>query len=81
MGAKSYEFSINSATLPGFHQSDAMSFRLAYSSWECCKQACEYVANENLMNFIWLGKPMLPPNGFGASGSDALPPPPKMTIQ
>jgi hypothetical protein len=61
MGAESYEFSINSATLPSFHQSDAMSFRLAYSSWECCKQACEYVTNENLMNFRWWGKPMLPP--------------------
>jgi hypothetical protein len=61
MGAESYEFSINSATLPGFHQIDAMSFRVAYSSCGCCKQACEYVANENLMNFIWWDQPVLPP--------------------
>jgi hypothetical protein len=51
--AESYEFSNNPAPLSGFHQSDAMSFHFAYSSCGCCKQACEYVANENLMNFRW----------------------------
>jgi hypothetical protein len=51
--AESYEFSGNSAVLPGFHQIDAMSFRFAYSSCGCCKQACEYVTNENLMDFRW----------------------------
>jgi hypothetical protein len=61
IGAESYEFSTNSATLSGFHQSDAMSFRFAYSSCGWCKQAYEYVANENLMNFIWWDKPVLPP--------------------
>jgi hypothetical protein len=59
--AESYEFSNNSATLSGFHQSGAMSFRFAYSSCGCCKQACEYVANENLMNLRWWDKPGLPP--------------------
>jgi hypothetical protein len=53
LGAEGYEFSNNSATLSGFHQSDATSFRFAYSSCGCCKQACEYVADENLMNFRW----------------------------
>jgi hypothetical protein len=61
LGAESYEFSNNSATLSGFHQSDAMSFPFAYSSCGCCKQASEYVANENLMNFRWWDKPGLPP--------------------
>jgi hypothetical protein len=61
LGAESYELSNNSSTLSGFHQIDAMSFRFAYSSCGCCKQACEYVANENLMNFRWWDKPVLPP--------------------
>jgi hypothetical protein len=61
LGAESYEFSNNSATLSGFHQSDAMSFRFAYSSCGYCKQACEYVANENLMNFRWWDQLVLPP--------------------
>jgi hypothetical protein len=38
-----------------------MSFRFAYSSCGCCKQAYEYVTNENLMNFRWWDKPVLPP--------------------
>jgi hypothetical protein len=62
--AESCEFSNNSAPLYGFHQIDAMSFRFAYSSCGCCKQACEYVANENLMNFRWWDKPVLPPTGL-----------------
>jgi hypothetical protein len=45
--AESYEFSSNSAVRSGFHRIDAMSFRFAYSSYGCCKQACEYVTNEN----------------------------------
>jgi hypothetical protein len=61
MGAVSNEFSINSATLPGVHRIDVMSFRLSYSSCGYCKQACEYVANENLMNFRWWDKPVPPP--------------------
>jgi hypothetical protein len=59
--AESYEFSSNSAVLSGFHQIDAMSFRFAYSSCGCCKQACEYVANENLMDFKWSDKLVLLP--------------------
>jgi hypothetical protein len=59
--AESYEFSMNSATLLGVHRIDAMSFRFAYSSCGYCKQACEYVADENLMNFRWWDKPMHPP--------------------
>jgi hypothetical protein len=51
--AESYEFSSNSAVLSGFHRIDAMSFRFAYSSCGCCKQACEYVTNENIMHFKW----------------------------
>jgi hypothetical protein len=38
-----------------------MSFRLAYSSYGYCKQACEYVANENLMNFRWWDQRVHPP--------------------
>jgi hypothetical protein len=60
LGAESYEFSNNSATLSGFHQIDAMSFRFAYSSCGCFKQACEYVATENLMNFRWWDNPSFP---------------------
>jgi hypothetical protein len=59
--AESYEFSSNSAVLSGFHQIDAMSFRFAYSSCGCCKQACEYVANENLMDLRWWDKLVLLP--------------------
>jgi hypothetical protein len=59
--AESYEFSRNSVVLSGFHQIDAMSFRFAYSSCGCCKQACEYVANENLMDFRWWDKLVLLP--------------------
>jgi hypothetical protein len=59
--AESYEFSSNSAVLSGFHQIDVMSFRFAYSSCGCCKQACEYVTNENLMDFRWWDKPVLLP--------------------
>jgi hypothetical protein len=59
--AESYEFSNNSTLLSGFHQSDVMTFRFAYSSCGCCKQACEYVANENLMNFRWWDKHVPPP--------------------
>jgi hypothetical protein len=51
LGAESYEYYNNSAPLSDFHQINAMSFRFAYSSCGCYKQACEYVANENLMNF------------------------------
>jgi hypothetical protein len=40
---------------------NAMSFRFAYSSCGCYKQACEYVANENLMNFRGWDKPVLLP--------------------
>jgi hypothetical protein len=58
---ESYEFDNNSAMLSGFSPIDAMSFRFAYSSCGCCKQACEYVANENLMNFRWWDKLVLPP--------------------
>jgi hypothetical protein len=61
MGTESYEFSINSVTLSGFHRIDAMSLRLAYSSCGYSKQACEYVANENLMNFRWWDQPVHPP--------------------
>jgi hypothetical protein len=61
LGAESYEFSNNSATLSSFHQSDAMGFHFAYSSCGCCKQACEYMTNENLVNFRWWDKPVLPP--------------------
>jgi hypothetical protein len=46
--AESYECSNNSAVLSGFHRIDAMSFRFAYSSCGCFKQAREYVTNENL---------------------------------
>jgi hypothetical protein len=56
LGEESYEFSNNSAPLSGFHQIDALSFRFAYSSCGCYKQACEYVANENIMNFGWWDK-------------------------
>jgi hypothetical protein len=35
LGAESYEFSNNSATLSGFHQIGAMSFCFAYSSCGC----------------------------------------------
>jgi hypothetical protein len=59
--AESCEFFSNSAVLSGFHQIDAMSFRFAYSSCGCCKQACEYVANENLMDFKWWDKLVLLP--------------------
>jgi hypothetical protein len=59
--AESYKFSSNSAVLSGFHQIDAMSFHFAYSSCGCCKQACEYVANENLMDFRWWDKLVLLP--------------------
>jgi hypothetical protein len=59
--AESYEFSSNSAVLSGFDRIDAMSFRFAYSSCGCCKQACEYVTNENLMDFRWWDKPVLLP--------------------
>jgi hypothetical protein len=68
LGEESYEFSNNSATLSDFHQSDAMSFRFAYSSYGCCKQACEYVANENLMNFRWWDQPVLPPTVLVQAG-------------
>jgi hypothetical protein len=61
LGVETNEFSNNSATLSGFHQIDAMSFRFAHSSCGCCEQACEYVANENLMNFRWCDRPVLPP--------------------
>jgi hypothetical protein len=52
LGAESYEFYSNSAPLSIVHQINAMSFRFAYSSCGCHKQACEYVANEYLMNFL-----------------------------
>jgi hypothetical protein len=58
--AESCKFPNNSRCLV-FHQIDAMSFRFAYSSCGYYKQACEYVANENLMNFRWWDKPVLPP--------------------
>jgi hypothetical protein len=61
MVVESYEFYINSAALPSVHQVDVMSFHLACSSCGYCKQACEYVANENLMNFRWWDKPVHPP--------------------
>jgi hypothetical protein len=54
-------FSSNSAVLSGFHRIDVMSFRFAYSSCGCCYQACEYVTNENLMDFRWWDKPVLLP--------------------
>jgi hypothetical protein len=57
-----------------------MSFRFAYSSCGWCKQAYEYVSNENLMNFRWWDKPVLPQR-FWCKWSDAPPPPPNMTIQ
>jgi hypothetical protein len=61
VGAESYEFSNNSALLSGFHQIDAMSFRFAYSSCGCCKQACKYVTNENPNDFRWWNKPVILP--------------------
>jgi hypothetical protein len=67
--------------LSGLYKIDAMSFRFAYSSCGWCKKACEYVTNENLMEFQMVGQTRTSPNGFGASGSDAPPPPPNMTIQ
>jgi hypothetical protein len=54
-------FSSNSAVLFGFHRIDAMSFCFAYSSCGCCKQACGYVTNENLMDFRWWDKLVLLP--------------------
>jgi hypothetical protein len=68
LGAESYEFSNNSALLSGFHQIDAMSFRFAYSSCGCCKQACEYVINENLMDFRWWDEPVLLPMALAQVG-------------
>jgi hypothetical protein len=68
VGAESYEFSNNSALLSGFHQIDAMSFRFAYSSCGCCKQACEYVINENLMDFRWWDEPVLLPMALAQVG-------------
>jgi hypothetical protein len=59
--AESYEFSSNSVVLSGFHQVDAMSFHFAYSSCGYCEQACEYIANENLMDFRWWDKLVLLP--------------------
>jgi hypothetical protein len=59
--AESYEISSNSVVLSSFHQVDAMSFRFAYSSCGYCEQACEYVANENLMDFRWWDKLVLLP--------------------
>jgi hypothetical protein len=54
-------FLSNSAVLSGFHQIDAMSFRFAYSSCGCSKQACEYVTNDNLMDIRWWDKLVLLP--------------------
>jgi hypothetical protein len=59
--AESYEFSSNSVVLSGFHQIDDTSFRFAYSSCGYCEQACEYVANENLMDLRWWDKLVLLP--------------------
>jgi hypothetical protein len=59
--AESDEFSSNSVVLSGFHQIDAMSFRFAYSSCGRCKQACEYVTNENIMDLRWWDKLVLLP--------------------
>jgi hypothetical protein len=43
-----------------------------------CKQADEYVFNEN-STFQMVGSTRSTPNGFDASGSGDLPPPPPMT--
>jgi hypothetical protein len=60
LGAESYEFYSKSVPL-SVHQINAMSFCFAYSSCGRYKQACEYVANKNLMNFRWWDKPVLLP--------------------
>jgi hypothetical protein len=43
-----------------------------------CEQAYEYVFNEN-STFQMVGSTRSTPNGFDASGSGDLPPPPPMT--
>jgi hypothetical protein len=46
-----------------------------------CEQAYEYVFNENF-NFQMVGPTCSSPNGFGASGSgDLLPPPPMTSVE
>jgi hypothetical protein len=66
--------------MSGLHQIDAKSFILHILLVDNVNK----LANMRLMKshgFQMVGQTRASPNGFGASGSDAPPPPPNMTIQ